>query len=136
MALYLLHFHAPISDRHTTQHYLGFADGELEDVLERLAAHAQGRGARLTEVAYERHIPFTLARVWLGKGAVRTFERRLKNQKQGPRLCPLCNPGNSRAQDGEVAVLDGAELAQALEGAELAAELFRSIRRVDADLPF
>jgi hypothetical protein len=33
-------------------------------------------------------IRFVVARLWIGGD--RTLERRLKNQKNGPRLCPIC----------------------------------------------
>ncbi|MBK9709751.1 MAG: endonuclease [Kouleothrix sp.] len=83
--VYLLHFEAPISPRHTCQHYLGFA--RAKDFGPRLEEHRRGRGARLTQVAYQRGIGFTLARVWYGD---RTFERRLKRRKMAPRMCPIC----------------------------------------------
>ena len=84
--VYLLHFEQPIAPgRHTTQHYLGFAEARLFG--ERIEEHRTGCGARLTQVANEREIPFVIARVWYGD---RSFERRLKNRKNGPRLCPIC----------------------------------------------
>jgi predicted GIY-YIG superfamily endonuclease len=83
MSVYLLHFDRPISDRHTTIHYMGFA----EDLDHRLAEHAAGRGARLTQVALERGISWTLVRTWDGG---RNLERKLKNQKNAPRKCPVC----------------------------------------------
>lgn len=84
MSVYLLHFHKPISDKHTTQHYLGYAD----DVMRRLAQHRAGTAARLTQVAKERGIGFCLVRIWDGD---RSLERALKNQHNAPRLCPLCS---------------------------------------------
>ena len=87
--VYLLHFERPISNRHTTQHYIGYAD-----VLQRrIDAHRAGRGARLVEVAAERGIGFQVARVWRGD---RGLERQLKRRKEGPRLCPICNAGAFR----------------------------------------
>jgi len=58
MAVYLLHFSAPISPAHTCQHYLGYA----EDVDRRIAEHRAGTGARLTEVAKQRGITFEVVR--------------------------------------------------------------------------
>ena len=81
--VYLLHFSKPISPKHTTQHYIGWAS----DLATRIQSHRLGHGARLTAVAHERGIPFKVARVWLGG---RGLERQLKNRKNGPRLCPLC----------------------------------------------
>jgi predicted GIY-YIG superfamily endonuclease len=95
---YLLHFEQPICSTkyyidengvghgHTTQHYLGWSD----DVPARIQAHRDGRGARLTEVAKERGIGFEVVRTWDGED--RHFERALKNQKNSPRLCPICQP--------------------------------------------
>lgn len=83
MAVYLLHFSAPISPNHTTQHYLGWAP----DLDERIREHRQGKGSRLTKVAVERRIGFRLAEVWQGN---RSLERRLKAYKNAPRLCPIC----------------------------------------------
>jgi predicted GIY-YIG superfamily endonuclease len=85
MTVYLLHFDRPISDLHTCQHYLGSAD----DINARLGQHLAGHGSRLTQVAIGRGIGWQVARLWRGgKGK----ERHLKNQKNGPRLCPICNP--------------------------------------------
>lgn len=82
--VYLLHFDKRISPKHTTQHYLGWA----EDVEARVAEHRAGRGARLTEVARERGIGFKIARLWQNED--RNFERKLKNRKNAPKLCPIC----------------------------------------------
>lgn len=84
MYCYLLHFEQPISPKHTCQHYIGWCT----DLHRRMAEHRAGTAARLTEVAKERGIGFTVARVWKGD---RQLERRLKNQKSGPRLCPICS---------------------------------------------
>ncbi len=82
--VYLIHFDKPIGNPNTphgqAQHYLGYAD----DLDVRLARHASGNGARLMEV-----IAWQLARTWTGD---RALERRLKQRKNGPRLCPICNP--------------------------------------------
>ncbi len=81
--VYLLHFAAPISDQHTTQHYIGFA----LDLEARLDEHERGRGARLTQVARERGIVFQVAATWKGD---RALERALKNLHNAPLLCPVC----------------------------------------------
>lgn len=86
--VYLLHFESPISDKHTTQHYLGYA----HDLDARIELHRLGRGARLTEVAKERGIKFEVVRLWDGG---RKLERRLKDI-HGARLCPICHPNNKR----------------------------------------
>lgn len=82
---YLLHFSAPIAPgAHTCQHYLGYTSRR---VSERINEHRSGRGARLTQVARERGITFTVVPTWRG---TRSDERRLKNRKEGPHLCPIC----------------------------------------------
>ena len=84
--VYLIHFETPISAHHTAQHYLG----STHDLQTRLDHHANGTsGARLPQVAHDLGIDFVLARTWKGD---RKLERALKNRKQGPKLCPLCNP--------------------------------------------
>lgn len=91
VTLYLLHFDRPIADGFPCQHYLGFTNDKLAG---RLLDHANGRGARLTQVARERGIGWTLVRTW--PGATRSDERHLKRRKYGSRLCPLCRPSTSR----------------------------------------
>jgi predicted GIY-YIG superfamily endonuclease len=81
--VYLLHFSDPISPLHTAQHYLGWTN----DLGQRLADHAAGRGARLTQVALERGISWQLAAIWPGD---RAYERWLKSRKCSPRFCPIC----------------------------------------------
>lgn len=80
---YLLHFDRPISEDHTTQHYLGTSI-HLEW---RLDKHENAPDARLLQVAKERGIGFTLVRVWPGG---REKEKQLKAQKNGRKLCPIC----------------------------------------------
>lgn len=82
--VYLLHFDRPISDKHTTQHYLGSAD----DLFQRIGQQRAGTGARLCQVAKERGIGFTVARIWSNKP--RAFEYELKARKNAPKLCPIC----------------------------------------------
>lgn len=83
--VYLIHIHPAIAH---AKHYLGYcADARLDT---RLTEHETGRGARLTQVAHEKGRELILTRVWKGKG--RRFERNLKNRKNAPMLCPLCNP--------------------------------------------
>lgn len=82
--VYLLHFDRPIAPgRSTTQHYIGYA----ADLAARLQEHATGHGARLTQVAVQRGIGWQVARLWRGD---RKLERRLKDRKEAPQLCPCC----------------------------------------------
>lgn len=78
--VYLLHFDAPLAH---AQHYVGYA----EDLEARIARHRKGNGARLVSVFAEKGIGFTVARTWPGD---RKQERRIKNLKNSPRLCPIC----------------------------------------------
>jgi len=86
--VYLLHFSRPY---HHAKHYLGIA----EDLEAQLEEHRSGNGARLMEVVTEAGIGFVLARTWENQD--RKVERKLKNRKEAPRLCPICNPGNRLA---------------------------------------
>jgi len=88
MYIYLLHFDSPVSPDHTTQHYVGSA----EDILKRISQHHRGHGSRLTQVALERGIGFTVVRLWKGN---RSKEQRLKSLKCAPKFCPVCNPNNT-----------------------------------------
>lgn len=82
--IYLLHFSRPVAPgRHTCQHYTGFC----YDLWARIRCHLGGNAARLTEVAHERGIGMKVVRVWKGTGH---DERRIKNRKEGTRLCPIC----------------------------------------------
>lgn len=78
--IYLLHFDSPLAH---AQHYVGFA----ENLDARIERHRQGNGARLPAVFAEKGIGFKVARTWSGD---RTEERRIKNMKMTPRLCPIC----------------------------------------------
>ena len=78
--VYLLHFDTPLAH---AQHYVGYA----EDMEARIERHRKGNGARLVAVFAEKGIGFTVARTWSGD---RTEERRIKNMKMAPRLCPIC----------------------------------------------
>lgn len=87
--VYLIHFDQPISPNLTTQHYIGYTS---RGKRKRFAEHKAGSGARLTRVANERGIDYRIVRTWWKKGT-RAFERKLKNQKNSPKLCPICSKG-------------------------------------------
>jgi predicted GIY-YIG superfamily endonuclease len=80
MTVYILHFETKL---HHAQHYLGFA----RDLDVRLMQHANGTGARLLKAVGEAGISWRVARTWDGGWGL---ERYLKRQKNGPRLCPIC----------------------------------------------
>jgi len=86
--VYLIHLDQPISH---AKHYLGYSS--LENVIDRLARHKAGKGARLLQVANERNITYSIIRTWefATWQEARKFERKLKSQKHTPRLCPVCN---------------------------------------------
>lgn len=90
MTVYLLHFDRPLGDlenpRGQGRHYLG----STCDLDARLQAHRSGNGSAIMAAVAERGISWELARTWEGG---RDVERRLKRQKNGPRLCPICNGG-------------------------------------------
>jgi len=87
MTVYLLHFEEPIGDlsnpRGQARHYLGFTN----DLEQRLQAHRAGNGSAIMAAVAKVGVGWCLARTWAGD---RNLERRLKNQHNGPRLCPLC----------------------------------------------
>lgn len=80
--IYLIHFSRPYKH---ARHYLGYTT----NLEERLECHRSGDGhsARLMQVITEAGIPWELVRTWQGS---RKDERRLKRQKNSPRLCPIC----------------------------------------------
>ena len=80
MVIYLLHIRPPYKH---ARHYLGIA----QDLDTRLRLHRNGHGARLTQVCIENRRTLRLVRTWEGN---RDDERRLKDQKNSPRFCPLC----------------------------------------------
>lgn len=97
--LYLLHFDQP---HQHARHYLGSSS----ELLARVRAHAQGRGARLTQVLYEGDEEWTLAAVYVPRHAqhawdwdesIKRLERAAKRQKHATRYCPIC------CNDGHVA---------------------------------
>jgi predicted GIY-YIG superfamily endonuclease len=81
MTIYLIHL---LPKYKHARHYLGIAN----DVDTRFQAHRNGHGARLTQVAIEHGSELVIVRTWEG---TREDERRLKRQKNAPRLCPLCS---------------------------------------------
>lgn len=86
--IYLLHFDPPYKH---AKHYLGWT----RDLAERLRHHQKGTGGRLVAVAVDAGSAVELVRTWEGD---RHLERNLKNRHDATRLCPICNPGNHRAE--------------------------------------
>ena len=81
--LYLIHFVAKYKH---AQHYLGLSN----DIPRRMEEHSSGQGSALMKAVTQADIPWEVVRTW--KQADRMLERRLKNQKNAWRLCPICNP--------------------------------------------
>jgi predicted GIY-YIG superfamily endonuclease len=80
--VYLIHFLKPYKH---ARHYLGYST----NLDKRITDHLCGTGARLLEVVTDAGIEWRLVRTWPGD---RELERQLKNRKDAPRLCPICNP--------------------------------------------
>src|SRR5262245_17273271 len=79
--VYLIHFN--VAYRHA-KHYLGYS----ENLDKRITDHLYGTGARLMEVVTKAGIEWKVARTWPG---CRALERKLKNRKDAPHICPICN---------------------------------------------
>lgn len=79
--VYLLHLDRPMVH---AAHYVGWT----RDLKGRIAHHRNGTGARFTQVAKERGIGFTIAKV--EDGVTRERERKLKNMGGLGRNCPIC----------------------------------------------
>lgn len=80
--VYLIHFDPAYKH---ARHYIGWA--RMLDA--RMKHHQNGTGANLTKVAVAAGSKLVLARTWKDD---RNFERKLKNRKDAPLLCPVCNP--------------------------------------------
>jgi len=80
--VYLIHFEEKL---HHAQHYLGFVKSDL---LQRIALHLSGRGAKLLAAVNEKGIKWRVVRVW--PGGSRHLERKLKKRKKARLLCPCC----------------------------------------------
>jgi hypothetical protein len=65
----------------------GHYTGQTVDLERRLAQHRDGKGARMLAAANERGIAYSVVRTWPGG---RDTERRIKAQRNAPRLCPVC----------------------------------------------
>ena len=79
--VYLLHFDRPLAH---AKHYLGFTPNS---VASRLGKHRANGGSALTRHLNSLGIGYQVSRVWVGG---RKLERKLKNRKNAPKLCPMC----------------------------------------------
>jgi predicted GIY-YIG superfamily endonuclease len=84
---YLIHLDRPLGGPvHFAQHYVG----TTIDLDRRLETHRAGLGARILAAANERGIAYSVVRTWPGG---RETEKRIKAQRNAPRLCPACSGG-------------------------------------------
>lgn len=88
--VYLLHFSKPY--KHAA-HYIGYCHDDR--LIERLAEHDAGRGARLIKVIKDAGLSFACVRTWPGG---RQEERQLKRRHSGARLCPVCRSGDQQTE--------------------------------------
>lgn len=88
MRIYLIHFDKPF---HHARHYVGFTAKDQVD--ERLKEHRRGTGAKILRALNECGIGYQVVRLWYGD---RDFERRIKNQNNTGRYCPVCQNGKER----------------------------------------
>jgi len=84
--IYLIHFSKPYKH---AKHYLGWT----ENLTKRIAKHRKGQGAKLLRVLKKEGIDFEVVRTWRGS---RSDERKLKNRKEAPRLCPVCSKNKAK----------------------------------------
>lgn len=91
--LYLIHF---AEKRHHAQHYLGCS----YNLYERLVAHANGRGAKLTKALWEDKQDWQLAAIFIPKPSMKCgifeLETRAKQRHNSIAYCPVCQ----HSQDG------------------------------------
>lgn len=87
--VYLIHFDQKIGNPDNSLamacHYLGYTS----NLKTRLLRHKEGRGAKIMSFLFQQGIGWKVVRTWCGG---RKLERALKNQRNAPRLCPVCNP--------------------------------------------
>jgi GIY-YIG catalytic domain len=84
---YLLHLDRPLGGPvHFAQHYVG----TTQNLDRRLETHRAGLGARILAAANQRSIAYNVVRTWPGG---RETEKRIKAQRNAPRLCPACSGG-------------------------------------------
>ena len=90
--VYLIHFSEKLDNR--VHHYLGYTCAE--SVTARVERHRRGDGAKILNECNKRAIKYFVVRTWNSMSATeaRLFERKLKRQRNHPRLCPLCNEHN------------------------------------------
>jgi predicted GIY-YIG superfamily endonuclease len=84
---YLVHLDQALGSSHPrgrARHYVG----TTINLDQRLATHREGKGARILAAANERGIAYSVVRTWEGG---RETEKKIKAQRNAPRLCPRCS---------------------------------------------
>jgi hypothetical protein len=84
---YLIHLDQALGSDHPlgrARHYVG----TTVNLDQRLETHRSGKGARMLAAAVDRGIGFGVVRTWDGG---RETEKRIKSQRNAPRLCPACS---------------------------------------------
>jgi len=81
--VYLIHFEQRL---HHAGHYLGFT----KHLWFRIISHRANMGTKLLRAVNHAGIRWVVVRTWAVDSQV--LERKLKNLKNSPRLCPICNP--------------------------------------------
>lgn len=85
--VYLIHFEPGlhVTANRYARHYLGWTEGPVTD---RVSTHLNGRGSPLIAAVVRAGQTPELVRTWPDQD--RHFERRLKKQRNLPKLCPYC----------------------------------------------
>lgn len=84
--VYILHFDARLAH---AEHYLGVSS--IDQLQRRLRDHANGNGARLTEVLWEQGIEWRLGGLISAPGHPRIVEAHLKQIGHTKRYCEICS---------------------------------------------
>lgn len=87
--VYLIHFARPYprGNHGYVRHYIGFTQS-AKTLPARIQHHRDGSGSRLLAAVADAGIDFAVVRTW--PDGDRNLERKLKNRKEAPRLCPVC----------------------------------------------
>lgn len=87
--IYILHFDLPLAH---AEHYCGCTT----NIRARMARHAHGHGSNLTRVLKEQGITWRLGHLaYCSFADMRRLERSLKDLKNTPRHCDICNPDSA-----------------------------------------
>ncbi len=80
--IYIIHFDEKLAH---AQHYVGYCKEERFAI--RMFEHGAGIGAKILRALVEKGIHYRIANTFPGD---RILERRIKNQKNTRRYCPIC----------------------------------------------